>query len=192
MPRLATNYQNIIIYKLVCCDLSITDVYVGSTTQFSKRKNAHKTNCNNETSKGYNLKLYSFIRENGGWLNFNMVEIEKFPCQDGNEAHSRERYWIELLKSNLNMRAPIITTDERIENKKKYDEINKEKKVEYYQKNKEKKTEYNKQYNEVNKEQISFYKKQYYQNKKIQLIQSQTNISGGLPVDSVSLLIKSL
>ena len=159
MPRLAINYQHIIIYKIVCCDLSITDVYVGSTTHFSKRKFSHKSNSTNKTSKSYNLKLYTFIRDNGGWDNFNMVEIEKFPCQDGNEAHTRERYWIELLKSNLNMKNPITTTDEKTEYKKEY-------KKEYKQENRQKIAEYNKEYQKENKQKISEYQKEWYKENK--------------------------
>ena len=30
-----------------------------------------------------------------------MIEIEKFPCKDGNEARARERYWYEELKATL-------------------------------------------------------------------------------------------
>jgi hypothetical protein len=168
MPRLATNYQNIIIYKIVCCDLIITNSYVGSTTQFTKRKCSHKYMCNNETSKGYNFKLYTFIRDNGGWCNWNMVEIEKFPCQDGNEAYSRERYWIELLKSNLNMKNPINTTDENTEYKKEWYKENKEQiseqHKEWYKENKEQIAEEKKKYRKVNKEKIKEYQKEY-QNK---------------------------
>ena len=171
MPRLATNYQHIIIYKRVCCDLSITDSYVGSTTSFTKRKYAHKYECNNEKKKGYNLKLYTFIRDNGGWCNWNMIEIEKFPCQDGNEAHSRERYWIELLKSNLNMNNPITTTDEKIEYQKEYYQENKEKiaerQKEYNEVNKEKMIEQQKEWYKENKEQKAQKNKQYYQKNKI-------------------------
>ena len=51
--------------------------------------------------------MYKFIRNNNGWDNFTMVEIEKFPCTDGNEARSRERYWYELLNTSLNSFKPI-------------------------------------------------------------------------------------
>ncbi len=43
-----------------------------------------------------------------------MVEIEKFPCVDGNEARSRERYWYEQLNSTLNDSVPNRSTKERI------------------------------------------------------------------------------
>jgi len=43
MPRKIINYTNTIIYKIVCNDLNITDLYVGSTTDFTNRKYNHKS-----------------------------------------------------------------------------------------------------------------------------------------------------
>jgi hypothetical protein len=93
------------MYKIVSNDLTITDSYVGHTTNFRTRKYSHKCVCNNkkvQKAKRYNLKVYKFIRENGGWDSFSMVEIEKFPCKDTHEATARERYWYENLNSQLN------------------------------------------------------------------------------------------
>ena len=44
-----------------------------------------------------------------GWDNFQMIEIKKFDCEDGNEAKARKRYWIEELKSDLNSSIPTRT-----------------------------------------------------------------------------------
>jgi hypothetical protein len=88
MPKTNINYSNTIIYKLCCKDLSITDIYVGHTTDMRKRKWGHKSNCNNEKIKNYNLNVYQFIRNNGGWDNWEMIEIEKYPCNDRNEDMS--------------------------------------------------------------------------------------------------------
>ena len=38
-----------------------------------------------------------------------MIEIEKYPCNDKNEACKRERHWIEILKANLNIQIPSRT-----------------------------------------------------------------------------------
>ena len=38
--------------------------------------------------------------------NWEMVEIEKYNCNDGNEARARERYWFEELQAKLNMTYP--------------------------------------------------------------------------------------
>ena len=119
MPKKDMDYSKTIIYKLVCNDLNIKDVYVGHTTNFIKRKANHKKSCNSINSKGYNLKVYQTIRGNGGFENWTMVEIEKYPCNDINEACARERYYYELLNAKLNTQCPG-------RNSKKYREDNKD------------------------------------------------------------------
>jgi hypothetical protein len=107
MPKKIIDYSKTIIDKIVCNDLYITDVYVGHTTNFIKRKAQHKYNCNNIDGKSYNFKIYNTIRNNGGFENWSMIEIEKFQdCNDINEASARERYWYELLHANLNTNCP--------------------------------------------------------------------------------------
>ena len=86
MPRIPIDYSKTIIYKIVCCDENITDVYVGSTTDYKSKKNQHKSNCYNEKSHCYNLKLYQFIRENKGWNNFQMIPVEEYPCENVTQA----------------------------------------------------------------------------------------------------------
>jgi hypothetical protein len=82
MPRLPIDYSKTIIYKIVCNDLSITGCYVGHTTDFTRRKYGHRFCCDDEKTKIYDFRVYSTIRENGGWNNWSMVEIEKYPCKD--------------------------------------------------------------------------------------------------------------
>ena len=106
MPRLKTDYSKTVIYKIVCNDLEVKDLYVGSTTDFTKRKSSHKKRCSNESHKEYNAKVYQTIREHGCWSNWSMIEIEKFPCKDNNEARTQERYWYEELKAKLNIQVP--------------------------------------------------------------------------------------
>jgi hypothetical protein len=189
MPRLPINYSKTIIYKIVCNDLNITDVYVGSTTDFIRRKRVHKSDCNCETSKNYNVKLYKNIRCNGGWDNFTMIEIEKYNCNDSNEAHARERYYYELLNATLNSQVPIRSNKEYYEDnkeqinrtqkkyyennkelikqyKKKYYEDNKETSKKYYEDNKDNNKDKKKKYYENNKEKIQQYNKKYYEENK--------------------------
>ena len=134
MPKDIINYSNTIIYKLVCNDLDIKDTYVGHTTNFIKRKASHKERCNDENGNKYHLKVYQIMRRNGGWDNWSMIEIEKFPCNDHNEATKQERYWYELLNANMNKLNPNRT-------KKEYQDANRDyllmKKREYHEKNKE-------------------------------------------------------
>lgn len=103
MPRVATNYENTIIYKIVCKDKKIEDVYVGHTTSFRNRKGVHKNHCNNERHN--KKKIYKIINENGGWSNWDMIEIEKFCCKDANEARAKEKYYEDLLNPSMNTMA---------------------------------------------------------------------------------------
>jgi hypothetical protein len=141
MPRTVIKYRNTKIYKLVCRDLTITEMYVGHTTNFSNRKRGHKSVCCNAADKDYNAKVYRFIREHGGWDNWDMILVEKYPCEEVNEARARERYWIETLKPSLNILSPIVSLEQRQEYLKRYNEENKEylqqRAKEYREKNKE-------------------------------------------------------
>ena len=125
MPHI--DYSKTIINKIVCNDLNITDCYVGHTTNFRHRKSNHKDGCNYEKDKHYHYKVYEIIRANGGWDNWSMLEIEKYPCVDANEARTRERYWYEKLNPTLNSRLPIISKQEYLEkhreHKREYDMI---------------------------------------------------------------------
>ena len=166
MPRTPTDYSKTVIYKIVCNDLTKKEVYVGNTTDFTVRKYNHKYNCNTPSSREYDKLIYKYIRENGGWDKFSMLEIEKYPCKDGNEARTRERYWYEQLNAKLNQICPITSKQEkkeymiqyREENKEKlkaqrkqYCDNHKEKVKKYYEANKE----HYKRYREENKEKIS-------------------------------------
>ena len=140
------NYQNTVIYKIVCNDLNIKDIYVGHTTDFIRRKSQHKRNC--DCKSKCNMKVYEMINKNGKWDNWSMIEIEKYPCNDGNEARSRERYYYELLNANLNMLTPIQSNEEILEYHKKYN-------IEYYQNHKERLNEISKEYRIQHKDILS-------------------------------------
>lgn len=129
MPINNINYLNTIIYKICSKDITIKDIYVGSTTNFISRKREHKKNCNKETSKEYNNYKYKFIRDNGGWDNWEMILVEKYPCNSNLEARKREKEICEQLTATLNKQSPY--TDQK-EYSKKYYEEKKYKKTPYY------------------------------------------------------------
>ena len=178
MPRKEINYQNTIIYKIVCNDLNIKDLYVGHTTDFRKRKSQHKENCEGKNIRKSHYNIYKFINENSGWGNCSMIEIEKYPCNDSNEATARERYWFEALNAKLNSKYPQRSEKEYIEmnkeliskTKKMYYEKNadiiKEKVKNNYLLNKEAKLLYQKQYREDNIDKIKEEQKKYRENNK--------------------------
>ena len=136
------------VYKLCCIDPEIKEIYVGSTKNLRVRKGQHKFNSNNESSNKYNCNVYQFIRSNGGFENWNIIQLERFEFNTKYELHARERHYIELLKANLNKHVPTRTY------------------TEYYDDNKEKVKDRNKEYYDANKENIKKSTKKWYEENK--------------------------
>jgi hypothetical protein len=178
MPKVEIDYTQTIIYKICCKDTLITDIYVGSTTNFANRKNHHKYCCNTITAPQYNFNIYQFIRTNGGWNNWDIIEVEKYNAIDKLDQSKRERYWLEYFSATLNIQIPSRTIIEWTkQNKEHLNEYRKqyceehtepisERRKDYYQENKEHINEKNKDYYQENKEHINEKKKDYYQENK--------------------------
>ena len=62
MPRKPIDYFETIMYKIVCNDLSILDCYVGSTTDFTRRKAEHK-NLTKTSDRKY---IHLFVKTEDG------------------------------------------------------------------------------------------------------------------------------
>ena len=105
MPKDDIDYSNTIIYKIYCKDETITDIYVGHTTNFIQRKYQHKISSSSLDNK---LKIYNTIRANGGWTNWDMIEIAKYNCKDHTEARIKEQEHYEQLKATLNSCPPFV------------------------------------------------------------------------------------
>jgi hypothetical protein len=167
MPMKLIDYSNCCIYKIEHIE-NDSLVYVGHTTNFTKRKYKHKSNCKNETSKEYNHKVYQMIRENGGWEAFNMIEVEKYSCNDKREASRRENEVMKELKANMNKIKSYCSREETLERGIRYFENNKESYKEHREKNKEMYKELRKKYYDKKKEHILEQQKQSYMNNKKQ------------------------
>jgi len=126
-------------YQIASLDETIEYMYIGSTIDFIRRRHEHKKNCNNEKNKNYNLPIYKFIRENGNWSNFYIVPIEEAEFETKLQARIHEHQLIEKYK--LNSINTYLSEENRINNRKQYRELNKEKIKENM-----------KQYRELNKE----------------------------------------
>lgn len=155
------DYNQSIIYKIICKDTNINDLYIGSTTNYHSRKRQHKFCCNTPESKKYNYKVYKFIRENGGWNNWEMIPLEIVTCNNKMELNIKEYEFINTYKATLNTHLNITNTDNanckksvivdenttaKTDNNTDYyiknrDKILAQKKL-YYQNNKEKRKEY--------------------------------------------------
>jgi len=175
MPKIAIDHSKTQIYKLVHKDdLENENIYVGHTTNWIERKKKHKLNCNSPNGSHYNIKVYQYIRQNGGFDEWIMVWLEDHPCEGKPQACARERYWCEHYKSKLNCQVPGRTRKEwKKDNKEhidKYTEDNKEHIKEYhagwYQKNKEEHNIKVKKCKEANKEHYKKTHAEYYQKNK--------------------------
>jgi len=180
MPK----YENGVIYKLKHnLDYDDENIYIGSTTNFKHRKNDHKTCCNNINQKGHNLKVYKYIRENGGFDEWIMIQIQEYPCNSKKELETRERYYIDLFKSTLNKVIPTRTDKEYKQNNcdkiaeylKEYRQNNRDKITEkrkvFYQDNRDKILEKNKEYRQNNRDKIIEKKKEYRQNNRDKVLE---------------------
>jgi len=181
MPKIPIDYNNTLIYKL--ChkeDYDNANIYIGSTTNFTKRKNQYKLSCLDENAKEYHQKKYQCIRDNGGWDNCNMIEIEKYPFNDKREAAAKEEYWRTYF-AVLNSIKCYSSSDHKKEKNagkcKKYCENNKVKIAEYLKEycdnNKGKIAITNKNYCENNKGKIAKYLKEYRDNNKERINQKR-------------------
>jgi len=152
-----TIFGIIYLIKHKTCDDK--NVYVGSTINFKKRINKHRHDCNNEKNKDYNINLYQYIRENGGFNMFVIIILECYVCNFKYELYDREDDYIKMYPNNLNSQRAYLTGRE---SKEKIREIKKK----YYIDNKEKINENFKKYYDKNKEKISKRSNEYYQNNK--------------------------
>ena len=198
------DYSKTVIYKIQHED-NESLVYIGSTTDFTKRKCSHKRSCNNP--KVFNIKLYQMIRDNGGWNCFKMIQIKEFPCNNKREAEAEEDRNMLELKANMNERRASRSyaewvidnrdkisertkqyyTDNRdkiLENSKQYYNNNRDKYLEkqkqYYNDNLDKILERNKQYHVNNRDKILEKKKQYRVNNRDKILERITCECGSI------------
>jgi hypothetical protein len=140
-------------------------VYVGSTNDLKRRIWQHKSSCNNEKNKDYNINLYQYIRENGGFNEYEFIILECYVCNFKYELHYKEDNYIKMYPNNLNSHRAYLTGQEIKEYTKKYRDENKEKELErkkkYREEHKEKINEKNKKYRDENKYKIKEKNKKY-------------------------------
>jgi len=150
MPKKATDYSKIVIYKIQHQDKEDL-LYVGSTTDFTKRKSQHKRTSTNSTYRDYNEKKYKMIRDNGGWCAFNMVQVKAFPCNNKQEAHAEEDRIMREMKARMKDRRTSKTEQQYyLDNQEHF----KEKQQLYRENNKDKILKSSKEYRDKNKQVI--------------------------------------
>jgi len=117
MSQTKVDYSKTIIYKIQHIE-NIELLYIGHTTNYDKRKSQHKINSKNEKKT---IKLYSTIRENGGWDMFKMTPVKEVACTGRYTALMEEDKVIMELKPALNtIRSAVDVEDKKKINREKY------------------------------------------------------------------------
>jgi len=174
MPKNPMDYSKTVIYKICCKDTNIKDVYIGHTTNFTKRQSQHKSNFCNPNCHEYDKLLYKCIRDNGEWENWSMIQLAKVDCNDRREAEAIEHQWIEKLSPSLNINKPYAMCKENpVEYKQEWYEEHKpailEKAKHHYEEHKDEKLAYQKQYSHEHKVNIKDYQTEYREKNKDKL-----------------------
>jgi hypothetical protein len=121
-------------------------IYIGSTLDKKRRCLSHKGDCNNAARRNHNTLVYMLIRENGGFDNWEMVELEKKRCESFEELRKLEQAWIDKVGPILNQGTAWVSEEEALKTKhagqklcyQNRKEHYKGKAADYYKNNKEK------------------------------------------------------
>jgi hypothetical protein len=135
MPRLPIDYENGL------------DCYIGSTANYTQRKASHAS----AVRRGVTYPVYTHIRSHGGWANWDMVLVERWPCANKLELEKRERHHIEQLKPTLNRSVPTRTAREHYA---EFKESYQARRQAYYAEHAEEVKERNKAWNNAHREEI--------------------------------------
>ena len=150
------------IYIIRSKEPSLHDIYIGSCEDMRSRVRVHKYNCYNENSHRHNLKVYQYIRANGGWENWEMVQIGSVWNKATKPLFQIEQDYIDNYKPSLNCkrayRSEEYIKEYKKQNIKQWREKNKDHTLkydkEYYQKNRDHRLEHAKEHYEKNKDRI--------------------------------------
>lgn len=183
--KLKHNIINILMksysfYRIICKDENIIENYIGSTINLKNRLTHHLKVYNDENHKGYYRKIYTIIRENGGFENWEMEELFIYEC-DVKEARKIEQKLINEYNPTLNTYR--AHTDEETRKKrhaetgKLWRQLNLEhrRKYEYDKYNddetwRQRKINSAKKYYENHIEEKKLYKEEFYKNNKISIL----------------------
>ena len=152
------NYNHNVIYKIQHKN-NENLLYIGSSTDFNKRKKSHQYCCNHTE---YNNTLYTIINNNGGWDMFICEIIEIYPCKNRIEAVIKEQEYITKLNPSINTQRAYVSNETKCNERKEYYSNHKEQYRQYDRERYKKDPLRAKRYLENNPEK----KKQYYLNNK--------------------------
>jgi hypothetical protein len=150
----SSDIDNYVMYKLSPKNKNLKYCYIGHTNNFIFRKRQHYLPSVDLNHIKSHILLYETIRQNGGWDEWEMVELENFNGKTKLEARIREQELIDEHSANLNMLKAYISEEDRNALKKQITQ-------KYREENKELLKEQTKKYKEDHKEIISEQMKKY-------------------------------
>ena len=115
------DYAKTVIYQIECKDPNITKTYGGHSTNLIKRRALHKSACNNPNTTHGQCYVYQFIRENGGWHNWQVVWQYNYPCENVEQAKLEETKFIKEHNCELNSIMPVKDEETEEERKERLD-----------------------------------------------------------------------
>jgi len=112
--------SNYYYYKLFCkTDDSLC--YIGSTKSIKDRMWKHKSRCYNENDiNKYNTPIYKIIRDNGGWDNFDYIQIGYMNDITHAQALVIEQTYISTINPSMNSQKAFLSNQERKDNLREY------------------------------------------------------------------------
>jgi hypothetical protein len=117
--------------------------------------------------------VYQFIRDHGGWENWDMIEVARVECLDKRDAERIERKYIEDLGASLNKQLPTRTQKEYREGHKEgYNEYLKKYVIAHVESIREYQYGYQLEYRESHKEKKKLYMIEYRAKKKAEKLEA--------------------
>lgn len=104
--------KDYVIYKIVCKDLNVKEIYLGMTINFNVIRNTYKYIYNNRLRLKPNMNLFNYIFLHGGFDNFLIEIIKIYNCENVKEANIFKRQHYNELQPTLNKNRPSISREE--------------------------------------------------------------------------------
>jgi len=114
------------IYLIVCNDTKEA-IYVGSTSCIQSRQALHKHKTNCFSSVGYNKPMYQYIREHGGFFNFQFKISWRGTIASRRDLHEREQTVIDTYSNGL-----LFNRNDAVRNVQQAAKTARERSLKYY------------------------------------------------------------
>tara|TARA_R110000824_G_scaffold81230_5_gene204211 strand:- start:603 stop:1148 length:546 start_codon:yes stop_codon:yes gene_type:complete len=137
------------LYRLQSKDEKIREIYISSTWDFTISEDYHRNACSIPEHPEYNKKVHIFIREHGGWSNWDLIELYAFTCAGITERLTKEQSYRGNCLPSLNdgrnikhvqhneIKDEIAVFDVSTKKRRYIKQPTKKTNKEYYQENKE-------------------------------------------------------